>query len=285
MHWLGAMSIVRYHLVDVANRWQARHDYPRRKATRVLASVIIPTLNEAENIRLCVAAARRSYDADQVEVIVVDNGSVDGTPDLVPTEVTVLHSPRGRAAAMNRGARASRGKMLVFCHGDSLLPSEWLEAVTEALSRPGVSGGTFSGRWVPEVGLLRIGNRLRLPELWPFMLGDQAQFTTRSTFERLGGFPEIPLMEDVEMARALHRTGKLVRLPLKVTTSSRRLQERGVLRQVLEDLWYEVRYLYLGTTAEEIARRYVSSRERATRHDGSQLQAETNARLGSRHDR
>lgn len=233
----------------------------------MLTSVVIPAHNEAENIGQCIAAARRDYAASQVEVIVVDSASSDGTADLVPPGVTLLHSPRGRAAAMNRGADVSRGEILVFCHGDSQLPAGWREAVIEALSRPGVSGGAFQSRLEPEVGLLRIGNRLRLPAYWPFLLGDQAQFMSRASYESVGGFPDIPLLEDVEMARALHRVGKLVRIPLRVATSSRRFQERGVLRQLLQDVWLEVLYLCLGASAEDIAQCYVSSRERASESD------------------
>lgn len=236
-------------------------------ATPMLTSVIVPAHNEAENIRQCIAAAQRDYAATHVEVVVVDSASSDSTADLVPPGVTLLRSPRGRAEAMNRGARASHGEVLVFCHGDSQLPAGWREAVIEALNRPGVSGGAFQSCLEPEVGLLRIGNRLRLPAYWPFVLGDQAQFMSRATYERVGGFPDIPLLEDVEMARALHEVGKLVRIPLRVATSSRRFQERGVLRQLLQDIWLETRYLCLGATAEDIARCYVSSRERASRGD------------------
>jgi len=229
----------------------------------MLVSVIIPALNEVENIRQCVAAARQEYTAGQVEILVVDGGSSDGTREEVPGGATLLVAPRGRAVQMNHGVRASHGEVLVFCHADSQLPAGWHEAVIAALSHPAFSGGAFQSRFLPEVGLLRLGSRLRLPAWWPCMLGDQAQFMRRATFEQVGGFPEIPLMEDLEMARALHRQGRLVRLPLRVTTSSRRFLERGVLRQTLEDVWNEASYLLLGATAEDIARRYVSSRERS----------------------
>ena len=229
----------------------------------VLVSVIIPALNEAQHIRQTVAAARRDYTPDQVEVIVVDGGSTDGTPDLVPPDVTLMRSPRGRAVQMNRGAAASRGEILVFCHADSQLPAGWREAVVEALSRPGVSGGGFQVAILPAREILHLLNRLRLPADWRSMFGDQAEFMARATFDQVGGFPEIPLMEDLEMSRKLHEAGQLVRIPLRVTTSSRRFLERGPLRQWLLDVWCVIRYLYLGTPPEEIARLYTSSREAA----------------------
>jgi rSAM/selenodomain-associated transferase 2 len=225
-------------------------------------SVIIPALNEAENIQRAIGAARRDYTPSQVEIIVVDGGSTDGTPDLISSDSMLLNSRRGRAVQMNRGAAASQGKILIFCHADSVLPNGWHEAVVEALSQPGVSGGTFQTLILPARGpLMHIRNRMSFAPTWWRMYGDQSQFMTRATFERVGGFPEIPLMEDVEMMRALNQEGRLVKLPLRVITSSRRFLERGFLRQALMNLWSMFRYLNLGATPEDIARVYRSSRE------------------------
>ena len=130
-----------------------------------------------------------------MEIIVVDGGSTDGTPDLVVPEAALLHSPRGRAIQMNRGAAASRGGILAFWHADSQLPAGWREAVIEALGKSGVSGGTFQTLTLPERGLLLyIRNRTSFPARWKLMYGDQVQFMTRETFERAGGFPEVPGM-------------------------------------------------------------------------------------------
>jgi hypothetical protein len=95
------------------------------------------------------------------------------------------------------------------------------------------------------------------------MFGDMAQFMSRCVYDRLGGFPEIPILEDLEMARLLHGAGQIVRVPLRVITSSRRFLENGPLRQCLFCLWTIIRYVYLGATPEAIARGYRSSRERA----------------------
>ena len=229
-----------------------------------VTSVIIPVLNEAKNIETCIAAARRDYAPDEVEIIVVDGGSSDGTPDLVPSTATFFRSQRGRAVQMNRGAAACRGDILVFCHADSQLPADWREAVIDALRRPGVSGGTFQTLILPErAWILRLRNRMPQRANWRGMHGDQAQFVTRATFERIGGFPELPLMEDVAMSRALDEEGSLVRLSLRVITSSRRYVERGSLRQALRNRWNLFRYCYLGATPDEIARTYRSSREEA----------------------
>ena len=230
----------------------------------MLASVVIPALNEAENITHCIAAARREYTPQEVELLVADGGSTDDTLELIPPGVPVVASPRGRAVQMNAGAAASRGEILAFCHADSLLPAGWREAVIEALNDPQVSGGTFQTFILPaESRLLHWRNCVALPAQWRGMFGDQVQFMRRATFEAVGGFPEIPLMEDVEMSRALHRRGRLVRIDpaIRVTTSSRRFRERGALRQTLLNGWNLFRYLYLGASPEAIARTYRSTRE------------------------
>lgn len=230
----------------------------------MLVSVVIPALNEAERIADTVAAARRTYTRDQVELIVVDGGSSDGTPEQVPGDAVVIRSARGRAVQMNRGAAAARGALLVFCHGDTCLPHGWREAVVAAVSRPGVIGGAFSIRFLPARGILHVLNRIPFPVDWRIMYGDQVQFATRSAFERAGGFPEIACMEDVELMRRLHATGTLVRLPLRVTTSSRRFLERGPLRQMALNTGVVVGYLAGAVSAEDAARAYC-----VTRRDGA----------------
>lgn len=186
----------------------------------------------------------------------MDGGSSDGTPDLVPKDELLMQSPPGRAVQMNRGASVARGRVLVFCHADSRLPAGWRQPVIDALSRPGVSGGSFAVRLLPARGILHLLNLPRYPADWRLMYGDQAQFMMGQTFQRVGGFPEIPIMEDLEMMRSLNRVGRLVRIPLRVTSSSRRFLERGPLRQFWLDVRLVLRYLILGAAPEEVARIY-----------------------------
>lgn len=233
-----------------------------------LVSVIIPALNEAENIVSTLHASRRNYTVEQVEIIVVDGGSHDGTVERIPPDIEVIQIPRGRAVQMNQGAAAAQGDIFVFCHADSQLPPGWREAIIHALEDPGVGGGTFQTRILPATGFFILRNKWVMPANWRIMYGDQAQFMRRTAFDQVGGFPEIPLMEDVEMSRALDRIGTLVRIDpsLRVVTSSRRFMERGLIRQSLQNAVNMIRYLYLGATPEDIVKNYRSRRERETNH-------------------
>jgi rSAM/selenodomain-associated transferase 2 len=234
----------------------------------MLVSVIIPALNEAEHITNCIRCARDGPTDDDLDLVVVDGGSTDGTRTLVPDDAHIIETAPGRARQLNAGAKASRGEVLVFCHADTYLPHGWRQAVLDRLAQENVVAGAFFARLEPARGILRLVNHVGLPTDWRFMFGDQAQFMTRTIYDRVGGYPELPLMEDVEMMRNLHQLGRLVRVPkhLRVITSSRRFLERGVLRQTLLDGWNLFRYLYLGISAEVIASSYCSSREEIVRH-------------------
>jgi rSAM/selenodomain-associated transferase 2 len=219
-------------------------------------------LNEVDSLRRCLQAARRDYAPTSVEIVVVDGGSTDGTCGVVPEEVKLIRAPRGRAVQMNHGAAASSGEVLVFCHADTELPEKWRECIMEILKSPGVSGGAFQTAYRPARGFLHLLNHLKLPGwMWFAVHGDRAQFMRREMFTEVGGFREIPLMEDVEMARALHHRGRLAMCSRRVSTSSRRYLESGPLRQYGLVIWLMFRYLILGATPHEIARAYKSSRE------------------------
>ena len=229
-----------------------------------LVSVIIPALNEVENIAATIRAAQRDYSSEEIEIIVVDGGSTDGTLQCVPPGIKTIQTVRGRAVQMNCGTAESQGEILVFCHADSQLPACWREAVINALMDPEVSGGTFQTRILPAIGFLKLRNNWVLPPNWRIMFGDQVQFMRRSTFTQLRGFPEIPLMEDVEMSRALDHAGTVIRInpDIRVVTSSRRFKERGLLRQTFLNSFNMIRYLYFGATPNDIAKSYQSSREK-----------------------
>jgi len=228
------------------------------------ASVIIPVLNEVEQIARTIEAAQRDYSKREVEIIIVDGGSTDGTLDAIPDGVVLVRGARGRAVQMNAGANIAKGEIFVFCHADTLMPAGWLEAVEDTLVDPKVSGGVFQCTTLPEsFFLMKFFNRINAPAQWQFMTGEMGQFMRRDTYFQVGGFPEIPLMEDIEMSRRLKVAGRLERPELRVVTSSRRFEERGWVRQYLLNLYNLTRYLYFGATPEQVAASYQSSREEA----------------------
>lgn len=217
-------------------------------------SIVVPVLNEAEEIA---ETLRRTRDPLVRERIVVDGGSTDATRGIAARHAEhVLDGPRGRARQMNAGAAAATGDAILFLHGDTWLPEGFGVAVEAAL-RGGAVGGRFDvilrGRhpFLPVVASL-MNLRSRVSGI---STGDQALFVRRDRFEAMGGFPVIPLMEDVAFTRALKRAGKVAALRERVETSGRRWEERGVARTIVL-MWY-LRLAYaLGASPENLARRY-----------------------------
>lgn len=183
--------------------------------------------------------------AGHFEVIVVDGGGGDGTAAIAERYATVLHGRRGRACQMNLGASEARGDILLFLHADTLLPAGAIHAVEKALERPGVVGGRFKvvlddRRWPYRMIGWFINSRDRL---FSGFTGDQAIFVRAEVFRALGGYGDMPLMEDLDFGKRMVRAGKVVRLPLKVTTSARRWQKNGVLKTIL--LMWLLRLLFV----------------------------------------
>jgi uncharacterized protein len=209
----------------------AAWDEERRcdRAAPTTVSVIVPALNEAARVGAAVTSA---FEGGADEVIVVDGGSSDGTRAAAESAgATVIATMPGRAAQLNAGASAATGDALVFLHADTRLPSRSAALVRAALARDGVSGGAFM--WGTDDGPMpRLFNWVGRVRMAVFRVpyGDQALFTSRRTFEDLGGFPVQPVMEDWEFARRLRRMGTLEILPERTLTSSRRWAEQGLLR-------------------------------------------------------
>ena len=192
-------------------------------------SVIVPTLNE----RACLAATLDAVALSASdELIVVDAGSSDATPDIARRYTSkVYQGPRGRARQMNQGARRAGGDILLFLHADTLLPPGALDAVRRALQQPGTGGGAFRLSIAPATPALRLvawGTNLR-SRFGGLPYGDQALFVWRRVFEELGGYDDVPFMEDIRLVQALRRSGRLAIVPQAVVTSGRRWQRDGVL--------------------------------------------------------
>lgn len=219
-------------------------------------SIIIPTLDEAGGIEATLAAAQGAR-ADGAELVVVDGGSRDGTRVLAaPLADRVIEALRGRAAQMNAGAAAASGDTLLFLHADTLLPPDALPAVAAGLAS-GREWGRFDVSIAGAAALLpAVAMLMNARSRWTGVAtGDQAMFMTRAAFEVAGGFPSIPLMEDVALSKALRRRSPPACLRERVVTSGRRWERGGVLRTIL--LMSRLRLAYaFGADPHQLARRY-----------------------------
>ena len=216
-------------------------------------SVIIPTLNEAALIEGTLANV--SAQPGPLEILVVDGGSSDGTCERARSHATVLTAPQERALQMNRGAEAATGRALLFLHADTRLPPHGLQAVRNALSDPAVDAGIFRlafDRYTPLLYLYSFCTRLPWIRL---CFGDRGLFARQAAFKAMGGFPEVPLFEDLEMARRLHERGGFRFLPHHVTTAARRFHKNGPLRQQMRNLRLWLHYL-AGTDPHRLTHLY-----------------------------
>lgn len=227
-----------------------------------MISVVIPALDEERSL---VGTIRSCREAGACEVLVADGGSADRTAAIareLADRLTV--SARGRAVQMNAGAAAARGEILLFLHADTLLPPGGIERVRDAMTDPGIVGGAFRIRLSASPGAGRytraalavigraIGLRSRVTRSYT---GDQAIFLRAARFRDAGGYPVIPLMEDVELSKRMARDGRTVLLPVCVRSSGRRWEAWGPARTVL--FMWRLRIAYrLGRTPRECAERY-----------------------------
>jgi rSAM/selenodomain-associated transferase 2 len=232
-------------------------------------SVIIPTLDEERTIMTLLAhTVSLGFD----ELIVVDGGSLDQTRQLVESykpsthlaaqsPVRLMTAPCGRARQMNEGAKASRGEILLFLHADTQLPDGAKTMIETALDDQQMVGGRFDVRfdrpsmWGTVISRM-MNWRSRMSGI---ATGDQALFVRRPIFEQIGGFADIPLMEDINFSRRLKRKGASAALTATVTTSFRRWERHGPLRTIL--LMWALRFLYwIGVSPHRLTKLYTTGR-------------------------
>ena len=220
-------------------------------------SVIIPTLDEAETIVPTLTGLQAERGPD-VELIVVDGGSRDATLDLArPFSDHIITARRGRASQMNAGAAIARGDVLLFVHADTQLPASGVDLIREALAHSSRIWGRFDVRIDSRKPILWLVARImNLRSRWSgIATGDQAIFVRRATFERIGGYPDIPLMEDIALSCALRRVSPPLCLSTPVVTSARRWERNGVLRTIL--LMWRLRWAYFrGANPADLAMSY-----------------------------
>jgi rSAM/selenodomain-associated transferase 2 len=217
-------------------------------------SIVIPTLNEAA----CIAGAVQSLRRQQpCEIIVVDGGSEDNTVASARDADLVLTTPPGRAAQMNAGAARARGDCLLFLHADCALEDHSLAAAEAILRRTSIIAGCFTMRVQADGWAYRVidgcaSARVRLTGM---LYGDQGLFLRKTDFVRLGGFPNVRFMEDVEFSKRLRRVGRVVVLPQRIFVSPRRWQKTGIVRQTLRN-WTLTALALGGVAPDRLVRFY-----------------------------
>lgn len=206
-------------------------------------SVVVPALNEEGRIGELVRTLLR---AEGVEVVVADGGSRDKTAAVArDAGAKIVRADRGRGRQMNRGAAAAEADILLFLHADTTLPVEYAAAVREALREPGVVAGAFRfrldrrGRFLSFITATANFRSGRLG----IIFGDQGIFVRKECFFAAGGYPDQPIMEDYEMVRRLKGHGRITILPLPATTSARRWQEAGPVRNTVMNVVITWAYL------------------------------------------
>lgn len=222
-----------------------------------MISVVIPTLNEESLIGRCITAVES--EPEDFEIIVADGGSSDETVAEAASfrDVSVVGSARGRGGQMNAGAAAARGEILLFLHADTVLEKGWSTALLSACEESGTVGGAFTFKidWP--------GGRYRMTEHWVnlrcrlFRLpyGDQGIFIKRDVFEELGGYREIPVMEDVDIIERMNRLGRVVLLNKNSYVHARKWIREGWVRTSVRNQLIMLMYR-LGADPHYLARIY-----------------------------
>lgn len=227
-----------------------------------LLSIIIPTLNESKDLPKTIATLRKnSKQTIPKEIIVVDTGSTDNTLEIAKSldlkTISFIPSERGRALALNRGAREAKGEVLLFLDADTLLPESYDVEIKKALHSSTVVGGAFEFALNGRKWSLRIVewvNRIRYRVRQRFY-GDQGIFVRKNTFEKIGGYPALKLMEAAHFCRKLRKVGKLKLIKKPALSSPRRFLEKGVFRMLFHDIkiwWVD----FCGRPAEKFASEY-----------------------------
>ncbi len=228
-----------------------------RRATELTVSIIVPVLDEEPRIGAMLARLGRDFPG--CEVVVVDGGSSDASADLVRPPARLVRSVRGRGAQLNAGAVHSSGEVLWIHHVDTRVDPAALGQLRAALSDPAVVAGGLTLRFdrrTPSLDYVAATSNARARRLhWIF--GDQAMFVRRTALQALGGFPDLPIMEDLELSRRLARMGQTVVLPATSTASARRFTEHGTLRMLAFMQWLKLLY-FAGADPVALARCYAT---------------------------
>ncbi|MDF1588551.1 MAG: TIGR04283 family arsenosugar biosynthesis glycosyltransferase [Gammaproteobacteria bacterium] len=219
-------------------------------------ALIVPVLNEAENLTFLVTLLS-TLKQSQDEIVIVDGGSTDGSQQLLAElNLETVSAPKGRASQMNAGAMHSDADILVFLHADTELPANALDLIRKAIA-DGADWGRFDVRISGKHPMLHIIALLMnwRSRLTAIATGDQVIFMRRELFNAVGGFPEQPLMEDIEISKRLKKISRPACLSDKVITSGRRWQKHGIWKTIVLMWWLRFAY-WRGVPASTLAEYY-----------------------------
>ncbi|MBI5848909.1 MAG: TIGR04283 family arsenosugar biosynthesis glycosyltransferase [Nitrospirae bacterium] len=222
-----------------------------------MISVIIPVLNEEMHLARCMESLRQ--EAFSGELIVADGGSTDRSKEIAEKchGVQWVESGKGRGVQMNAGSAVAAGDFLLFLHADTLLEQGWSKEVCSAFDDPSVIGGAFSFSIddpSPKYRFVEAWVRMRC-RVFRLPYGDQAIFIRKSVFQKLGGYKEIPLMEDVDIIKRMKSNGEIALLSCRAVTSGRRWIGKGLVKTALINQITMLLY-QLGVSPERLARFY-----------------------------
>ena len=216
-----------------------------------LISILVPTLDEERELPSLLDALAAL--PGRFEVVVADGGSRDATVALARSHGAVplvVEARGGRAAQLNAAAGVATGDVLLFLHADSRLPCDAYASLAESWRTPDVVGGNFALRFDGDGAFERVlGAVYRIQREHGFYYGDSSVWARREAFDELGGYREIPIMDDYDFVRRLERLGRTRCLPGPATTSARRWRTMGIPRTVLA--WFLIRRLYVGGVSPE----------------------------------
>lgn len=218
-------------------------------------SIVVPVLDEADRIEQCLARIQRDFAS--CELVVVDGESTDGTVERAAERARVVRSKRGRGPQLNTGAALTSGEVIWFLHADTRIHPSALRQLQDAVAGPEVVGGGLTLRFdrsSPALDYLAWSSNQRARRLG-HIFGDQAMFVRRSVFDRLGGFADIPLMEDFDLSRRLRRHGRLVVLDATSTASARRFDAHGTWPMIAFMQYLKLLYV-AGADPRRLAARY-----------------------------
>ena len=254
LRWIEVEPLSDVDLVEDIEVWESEA-LSRQDPPYPAISIIIPTLNEAENLPATLASTKSSVD---LEIIVVDGGSDDETLELANSfGVRLLTTTANRARQINAGGLAARSKVLLFLHGDTRLPPGFESYVQDVLAMPGIVAGAF------QLGIDGSKFGLRIIEMlanfrsrfFQMPYGDQAIFLRADIFHTVGGFPDMVIMEDFVLMKRIKKEGRIVIAPVPVKTSVRRWRKLGILKTTLINQAVLLGYFF-GRDHEKLARWY-----------------------------